>query len=389
MLLNEFVFNYEVYSKEMKIFYIANARIPTEKAHGIQIIKMCEVFAGVEGITVELIIPRRFNYVKKNPFEYYGVEKNFKIKKLFCFDLIAIDKFIGHLGLWIESLTFFIPALLCIFFKKADVIFIRDKMLLPFVLFKKNVIFEAHTFPKKYFLYSLFLKRVKKIIVITEKLKELFVQQGISENKILVAPDGVDIKDFDIECSQLEARRKLDLPQDKKIILYTGHLYEWKGADVLFKVAQNFQNNVLLVFVGGTKEDIVKFRQKAKDIKNVVIKGHKSHKEIPYWLKAADVLVLPNSGKQEISKHWTSPLKLFEYMASKRPIIASDLPSIREILNKDNSVLFEADNSEKLAEGIKKALQDAELADKISKQAFSDVQNYTWQKRAGKILKFV
>ena len=76
-------------------------------------------------------------------------------------------------------------------------------------------------------------------------------------------------------------------------------------------------------------------------------------------------------------------------MASKRPIVASDLPSIREILNEENAVLVEPNNPEALAEGIKKILQNPELADKISKQAFRDVQNYTWQKRAQKILGFI
>ncbi|MFH1997247.1 MAG: glycosyltransferase, partial [Patescibacteria group bacterium] len=67
----------------------------------------------------------------------------------------------------------------------------------------------------------------------------------------------------------------------------------------------------------------------------------------------------------------------------------SDLPSIREILNENNSVLVQPDNPEALANGIKQVLQNSDLADRISKQAFVDVQNYTWEKRAEKILKFI
>jgi len=84
-----------------------------------------------------------------------------------------------------------------------------------------------------------------------------------------------------------------------------------------------------------------------------------------------------------------SPLKIFEYMASQRPIAASDLPSLREVLNEENSVLIEPDNPRSLAEGVKNILQNVKFADKISKQAYSDVQKYTWEKRAERILGFV
>ena len=57
----------------MKLIYITNARITTEKAHGIQIMKTCEVFSNA-GMKVLLIIPRRFNWIKKDPFDYYGIK---------------------------------------------------------------------------------------------------------------------------------------------------------------------------------------------------------------------------------------------------------------------------------------------------------------------------
>ena len=75
----------------MKLIYIDNARIPTEKAHGVHIMKMCEALANIkieeQSLTVELIVPKRINKIKENPFNYYDVEKNFKIKKIPCIDL--------------------------------------------------------------------------------------------------------------------------------------------------------------------------------------------------------------------------------------------------------------------------------------------------------------
>ena len=381
------------WKNNMKLIYITNARIPTEKAHGIQIMEACSVFAK-EGLEVELIVPRRFNWIKKDPFEYYGKERNFKIKKLPCLDLIILDKYIGHLGLWIESFTFLLFAFFYMIFQKADIIYTRDKFFLSFSLIKNNIIFEAHTFPRKYYLYSFFFKRVRGIVAITQNLGNFFTMRDKgNKGKIIVLPDGVDLAEFDIKKTQEKNsnRKKLGLPLEKNIVLYSGHLYAWKGVSVLLEVAKSFSDldYVQFVFIGGTEKDVEEFKQKARGLSNVTIVGHKPHSEIPYWLSAADVLVLPNSGKEDISKLWTSPMKMFEYMASGRPIVASDLPSLREVLNENNSVLVEPDNPEKLDEAIKKILENPQLAEKISDQAFKEVQDYTWEKRAKKIFEFL
>ena len=372
-----------------KILYISNARIPTEKAHGIHIMKMCEAFASAAEF--ELVIPPRFNKIKEDPFKYYGIKRNFKIKKIPCIDLIPWDKYfkyfgLGYLPLWLESFTFSLSVFFYLLFKKADIIYARDKSLLFISSFWRNFIFEAHTFPKNYFLYAIFLKRLKGLVVITHKLKGLFAERGMEPDKILVAPDGVDLKQFDIKDVKEECRKKLNLPFDKKIVLYSGHLYAWKGAQILAEASKYLRNDVEIYFVGGTAEDIQKFKIQIDGYPiSIKIVGHRPHSEIPFWLKAADVLVLPNSGKEEISKHWTSPLKMFEYMASGGPIVASDLPSIREILNEENAILVEPDNPSALAQGIKDVLNNHSLSDKISRKAFLDVQQYTWKKRVEKI----
>ena len=371
----------------MKLIYIANIRIPTEKAHGIQIMKMCEAFSN-QKLKVELVLPWRFNKIKEDIFNFYGVKKNFKIKKLFSLDLIPLS--IPRICFWIQSLTFSILAFIYLIFKKTDIIYSRDSFSLYLLsFFKKNLVLELHTFPKNLLLHKRVFKKSKAIIVITDKLKELLIKKGINKNKILVAPDGVDIEKFNIDISKEEARKKMNLPQDKKIVLYTGHLYEWKGAQILADASKLLDNNTLIIFVGGTENDVKEFKNRNIDKKNLLILGYKPYSQIPYYLKASDILVLPNSGKTEISKDWTSPMKMFEYMASKRPIIASNLPSIREILNKNNAILVKPDSSEDLAQGIECILKDFDLSDKILRKAFKDVQKYSWLNRVKKILIFI
>jgi len=111
---------------------------------------------------------------------------------------------------------------------------------------------------------------------------------------------------------------------------------------------------------------------------------------VPDYLFAADALLLPNSAKAKIASHYTSPLKLFEYMASRRPIVASDLPALREVLRDgENAVLVEPDDPKALAERIKTVLDDSGLAKRISEQAYSEVSQYSWEERARRIVRFV
>jgi glycosyltransferase involved in cell wall biosynthesis len=102
-------------------------------------------------------------------------------------------------------------------------------------------------------------------------------------------------------------------------------------------------------------------------------------------LREADVLILPNP-KSAISSEFTSPLKLFEYMASGRPIVASDLPAFREILRHDeNALLVEAGNPQALVAGISRIKRDPTLGGRLARQAREDVRAFTWARRAERL----
>ncbi|MEI6296927.1 MAG: glycosyltransferase family 4 protein [bacterium] len=367
----------------MKLFYIANARIPTEKAHGIQIMKTCEALSK-QGIEVELIVPNRDNNINEDPFYYYKIERNFNIKKIYSPDLVRF----GKAGVLFQYLFFSWVSLFYCLKGKVDFFYSRDELPIWFLsLFGKKVFWESHN-GKWNFLVSSIVKRASGTVTISQGIKNFFINKGIKEDKIFVSPDAVDLKDH-VGTTKDEARKKVGLPSDKKIILYTGHLYGWKGVNTLAESAKSFDEMNLFVFVGGTEGDVNSFKQKYSDTKNILVLGQKPHSDIPLYLSSADVLVLPNSGKEDISRLYTSPMKLFEYMASGRPIIASNLPSIREILNEDNAVFFESDNPGDLSRSIKKVLGDKELGDRISKQSLLDVKKYTWENRAKNIINFI
>jgi len=354
--------------KKRKIIYIANARIPTEKAHGIQIMKMCEAFAK-NGAEIDLILPRRFNKIKQDPFEYYGVERVFKIKKIPSLDLLFINI---PLTFFIQTLTFLISAFFYLIFQKDNyIIYTRGETILGLSKFCSRPLFwETHIEPKHFSWYKKAIDKIKGLIVVTTAYRDFLVENHyIPARKILYAPDGVDVKKFDLNITKEEARKKLDIKLDLNLVLYTGSFLKWKGVDVLQEVARKIQN------------------QKSKI--QFIFVSQRPYSEMPIWLKAADILVLTGTLKNRISRFYTSPLKMFEYMASNRPIIAPRIPSFLDILNDNNSFLIEPDNPHALKEKIYFVLENPKKAELISNNAYEDSSKYDWNKRAERILEFI
>jgi glycosyltransferase involved in cell wall biosynthesis len=381
----------------MKLLYLVSQRLPTEKAYGRQISKMCSKFAEVQGVSLELVYPTRRNPIKKDFFDYYGIKKNFKISRIWAPDFYLP----GGLDILAFSFKNLLSALILMraaINRAPDLIYSRDELPLYILsFFKNNLVFEAHKMQSsRSFIYNRLKKKGIKIVTISRALKEDFIKIGFSPNDALVAPDGVDAEVLEEEeknPADIESARKtLGLPLTQKIAVYTGSLYGWKGVYCLADAVKLIPE-VLFIVVGGDEQgDEVKFRRylKEKNIGNVRVTGYvNSEKTVRNYLAASDVLILPNTAKDKVSEKYTSPLKLFSYMAARRPIVASDLPSLREILNENNSVLVRPDDALALADGIKLVLSNGALAVRISKKAFEDVKRYSWQERAQKIIAFM
>lgn len=351
----------------MKIYYLANIRIPTGKAHGLATMKMCEAFA-LQGNEVELVVPRRHNASKGDPFEHYGMEKTFIVTKLPTLDFVRF----GKVGFFIQALSFAVSVFLYVLFKKVDVVYGRDELSLSFISFlKKNVVWEAHTVKKKWFVRGL-LKRSKKLIVISGGLREYYMSLGVLEEKILVAPSGVDLQVFeDITESKESLRKKLSLSLNKKIVAYIGRLKtmgEEKGV--------------------GDLEGIIDKVQKEHPETELLVVSHAQPSEVPAFMKAADVLIMNYPDKEHYAKYM-SPLKMFEYMASGNPIVTTDLPSISEILDESTAYLSKPDDPKDLTEKISEMLQCYDKAQCKAAKAFDYVQRFTWENRAKKIITFI
>ena len=366
----------------MRINYITNVRIPTSRAQGYAIMKMCEEFAK-RGEEVHLIIPkRRSNVENTNPFSYYGIEPVFKIKRIFGFDFLGMSESFGKLSFWLDTFFFLFLTRVKGLMGKGSIIYTRDYTLSLLVPSKTFLSLELHDVPGPKYLFRRAVKRANIIFVLNSYIKEELLKLGIQEEKIFIEASGVDIERFNIKANKSEVKKKLGLPLDKKIVMYIGLLDKWKGVETLLK-ASKFLEDAQVVIIGEGSE-LTRFK---KEYPKVIYKGSLPYRDLPFNQQGADVLVAPNSKGSNISNLYTSPLKVIAYMTSGIPIVASDLPSIREVLNENNAYLVEPDNPEKLASVIQKALDEDNS--EMTKKALEDVQKYSWKKRVERIMSVI
>lgn len=376
----------------MKLLYIANARIPTEKAHGLHIVKMCEAFAA-QGVEVTLVLPQRQNAITENIFSYYGIKKNFSVRFIPVID--TADK--GFVGYWLSQISFSLRLLFAGLKDSGGAVLTRDEWS-GWLLAKRGckVFYDMHGFPVKWkMLWKIAMKKMTGIICTNQwKVGQCVKVFGIARDKIILARNGFDDKVFLSELSVNDARAKIGLPAGRQIAMYTGHLYDWKGVGTIVSAAELLPE-VLFVLVGGGDSELDVFRTGRHLGDNVLMIGQRPHQEMPFYLRAANVLLLSNSAHSSnprflgYSVYDTSPIKMFEYMASGRPIVASDLPSIREVLCERNAVLIDPDDAGLLADGITRILKNDGLLAELAVQARADAQTYTWRKRAEKIIEFI
>lgn len=398
----------------MKLLFVTNARIPTEKAHGLQIIKMCEAFQR-QGLEVELFVPTRGQSPEMqdidNLWQYYDVDTRFTVRYILTPDFIKLQKMLPHIVIsclhHFQSFVFSLFALFVTLRERDSMYYSRSlHTILVFYftkwLHRKKVYFEAHELhgdPREKGIMrrvgscriSRAVRQLDGIVVITQRLQTLYRDLGVHERAILVAPDGVEAKRLSLTGDRTEARQRLHLPLEPTIICYTGHLFRWKGVYALAESSRYLPEGYLMYIVGGKQCDLQPLQQFVVDqrLHNVVLTGHVPYRDVPHYLTAADVLVLPNSATANISREYTSPLKLFEYMAAQRPIVASDLPSLREILrHRENAYLVAPDNPTALAEGIETVIHNHTLSQAMIETAYTDVQKYTWDIRAQRVIQF-
>ncbi len=187
----------------------------------------------------------------------------------------------------------------------------------------------------------------------------------------------------------LAAAPRQDVASDRVTVGYAGHLYPWKGVDVLVEALAHVPNVRGLIIGGHEKEpDLERVRALAARLGvsgRIEFTGQVPPAAVAARLQEADILTLPNPASA-ISSHATSPLKLFEYMAAGRAIVASNLPSIGEVLVDDvNAVLVTPGDAGALAAGISRLAADPSRRQRLASAARDGVADYSWDRRAERL----
>jgi glycosyltransferase involved in cell wall biosynthesis len=176
---------------------------------------------------------------------------------------------------------------------------------------------------------------------------------------------------------------------DRPIVTYAGHLYPWKGVDVLVEALAQLPAADGCIVGGHPREpDLARLTALAAARGlgvRVRFTGLVAPGEVAAILDGADILVLPNTAT-EVSARYTSPLKLFEYLAAGRPIVASRLPALEEVLvHEENALLVPPGDPAALAAAIARLTRDPGLAVRLARRAFADAERYTWARRAERL----
>jgi glycosyltransferase involved in cell wall biosynthesis len=206
----------------------------------------------------------------------------------------------------------------------------------------------------------------------------------LSAAKLLVLHDGVDLSLFEGTLAKAQARRRLGLPAEGFMAGYAGQLYRDKGAHFILHLAEALPDTLFLL-VGGEPKDLLAMQSAKAEraLENVILAGRVEQSKVPEYLAACDCFLLPN-----IVNYYMSPLKLFEYMASDRPIIASDFPPFREIIEPDmDGLLARPNDTGAFRDAILNLRRDPQLSLRLAEAARRKVrEEFSWDARAARVL---
>ena len=237
----------------------------------------------------------------------------------------------------------------------------------------------------------------KRLLPITQALVDLLRESGMPLDRpggqisTVISPNGIDLERYLGLPNPAVARRNLGLPE-APTAGYTGHLYAGRGTALLVELARCLPQ-VQFLWVGGREAEVGQWRDRlgAEGITNIHLTGFVENSQLPLYQAAADVLLMPyermiagSSGGN--SAAYASPMKMYEYMACRRPILSSDLPVIREVLHETNAILLPPEDACAWTDSLSCLLVDADLRIKLAAQAWQDVQSCTWKERAQRAL---
>lgn len=344
--------------------------------------KMCQALSGI-GHEVYLIGPNVLEEEDQKIFDFYDVTGEFEIIETDNPKLRVVGK-----------LTNSFISVRKVIDMDLDLIHTRN-VITAYIASKKGLptIYESHTpipFSNWSFIKDIFFRKLLnykdflQLVVISESMKDYYLDNyDLSSKCITLARDASDPVDLSLKPVRYSNDKSLQVG-------YIGNIYQGRGKKVIKYLAKECDFAHFHI-VGGDEDNIINWK-KELEFDNVTFHGFVPPSDLDRYKLGFDVLLAPYQrnvktagGKNTVK--WMSPLKIFEYMAAGKAIIASDLPAIREILSDEENALL--CNPEKLDEWLKslKNLRDASLREKLGENALTKfAEKYSWENRAQKIM---
>ena len=366
----------------MDISYLSKSAIPSKKANSVQVMKMCSAFA-LLGHDVTLYAPKYNDDPAdiNEVFDHYGIAEEFEIK------WIGTEK--------ADRYTY--PFYCLREVKRTDPDLVYGRAIggcFVASLARYKTIYEIHHPPSSKLKQLLFdamcRNRHLSCVAISGKLRDhLLANYPLQQSNVCVAHDGAEQPPDETDNEQKNTDYYVDSYLNAG---YVGQLYPGKGMEMIAKLVRRCPD-IFFHIVGGDEESVSSWRDELEDVSNVQFHGFVSHADTAKYRAGMDVLLAPYQDEVLVGRgtdvsNWMSPLKIFEYMSSGTPMLASDLPVLKEVLeHRTNALLCDPSDVNDWVEKLNYAKKnEREMRDIGHKAKLDMAENFTWEKRARKIL---
>jgi glycosyltransferase involved in cell wall biosynthesis len=389
----------------MKIAVLAPTSLPARRANTVQVMKMAQALVAL-GHTVKLAAPRAPGDKELSPgweelAHHYGLERSFPVFWLPAQARLRRYDFAWRGLRWARRW-----GAQLLYTRLPQAAALASATGFPTIL-------EAHDLPggrSGPFLLRQFLRGpgARRLVLISQALRTDLaglLAYPLDPPITLVAPDGVDLARFaglpepeqardQIEPKLAGAAEQVGTEFCSRCFTagYTGHLYAGRGVHLLLEMAARLPAIFFLV-VGGEPGDVDRLRSEvvSAGLLNVIPAGFVPNAELPDYQAACDALLMPYQRRVAASSggdiaRYLSPMKLFEYLASGRAILSSDLPVLREVLTPQNAILLPPEEVDAWVGALQELAEHPEHRLALGEQARQEASRHTWEARAARIL---
>ena len=228
------------------------------------------------------------------------------------------------------------------------------------------------------------LRGAHRVVAVTSELARHFVACGADPERVSVVSNGLWLEQFLPGAEGGDIRARHDLPSDAFVILFVGSFQNYHRVDLLIDavtlMAQPMECRLLLVGAGPTEAEMRTRAQAMHPGHGVVFAGRRPHAEIASYVAACDVAIMPATNR------YGDPMKLYEYMAAGRAIVAPDAPMVRDLLVDGETALLTSPDPRAIANALTRLAASPALRRRLGAAAAAAAAQFSWTERARSLL---